>query len=215
VEGDVVQLFPLLQLPLPLLQLHFSLLQLPLQLFHLPCLLVDLVCVHGEVLFLLYDSAGPGLGRCIQLLRVRKGLLGVGVVLGDGLHLQVEAMLSCPCHHPLQDHHHLEHAGPQLEAPVLVSKVLTFVAQDTLHLRQGPVSHAHGLTQGNVIRHIRGGTPQDHLQSRTARSNRGSSYAGRRRRWRWCTTGWGRSRHMQRSFPPLLGPLWHHLRHWL
>jgi hypothetical protein len=144
VEGDVVQLFPLLQLPLLLLQ-PLSLLQLPLQLLHLPHLLVDLVCVHGEVLLLLDDGVDPGLGRCIQLLHVGKGPLGVGVALSDGLHLQVEAMLSCPCCHPLRDRRPLEHAGPQLEALALVIKVLTFMAQDTLHLGQGLVIHAHNL----------------------------------------------------------------------
>jgi hypothetical protein len=89
---------------------------------------------------LLDDGAGLSLGRCIQLLHVGKGPLGVSVVLGDGLHLQVEAMLSC-----------------QLEASVLISKVLTFMAQDTLHLGHGSGSCAHGLTQGNVVRCIRGG----------------------------------------------------------
>jgi hypothetical protein len=56
--------------------------------------------MHGEVLLLLDDSASPGLSRCVQLLCVGKGPLEVGVTLGDGLHLQVEAMLSCPCHRP-------------------------------------------------------------------------------------------------------------------
>jgi hypothetical protein len=100
---------------------------------------------HSEVLLLLDDGAGPGLGRCVQLLRVDKGPLGVGITVGDGLHLQVEAMLSCPRHHPLQDRHPVEHAGPQLEASALISKVLTFAAQDTLHLGQGLVSRAHDL----------------------------------------------------------------------
>jgi hypothetical protein len=59
VEGDVVQLLPLLQLPLPLLQLPLSHLQLPLQLLHLPCLLVDLAFEHGEALLLLDDGVGP------------------------------------------------------------------------------------------------------------------------------------------------------------
>jgi hypothetical protein len=35
---------------------------------------------------------------------------------------------------------------------VLISKVHTFVAQDTLHLGQGPVSCAHDLVQRNVTR---------------------------------------------------------------
>jgi hypothetical protein len=133
-EGDVVQLLPLLQLPLPLLQLPLLLLQLPLQLLHLPRPLVDPTFAHGEVLLLLDDGAGPSLGQCVQLLRISKGLLGVSIVLGDGLRLQVKAMLSCSRHHPLRDRCPLEHAGPQLEAPVLISKVLTFAAQDTLHL---------------------------------------------------------------------------------
>jgi hypothetical protein len=79
-EGDVIQLLPFLQLPL-------SLLQLPLQLLHLPCPLVDLPCAHDEVLLLLDDGAGPSLSRCVQLLCIGKGPLGVGVTLGDGLHL--------------------------------------------------------------------------------------------------------------------------------
>jgi hypothetical protein len=78
--GDVVQLFPLQQLSLLLLQL-------PLQLFHLSRPLVDLACTHGEVLPLLDDGAGPSLHRCVQLLRVGKGPLGVSIVLSDGLHL--------------------------------------------------------------------------------------------------------------------------------
>jgi hypothetical protein len=86
------------------------------------------VCAHGEALLLLDDGAGTGLSRCVQLLRVGKGPHGVGVALGDGLHLHVEDMLSCPRCHPLRDRHPLEHASPQLEAPTLVSKVLTFAA---------------------------------------------------------------------------------------
>jgi hypothetical protein len=80
VEGDVIQLLPLLQLPL-------SLLKQPLQLYHLPRPLVDLACVHNKVLLLLDDGTGPGLGRCVELLRIGKGPLGVGITLGDGLHL--------------------------------------------------------------------------------------------------------------------------------
>jgi hypothetical protein len=57
-EGDVVQLFLLLQLPLPLLQLPLSLLQ---QLLHLPRPLVDLACAQDEVLLLLDNGASPGL----------------------------------------------------------------------------------------------------------------------------------------------------------
>jgi hypothetical protein len=72
-EGDIIQ-------PLPLLQQ-------PLQLFHLPPPLVDLVCMHSEVLLLLDDDAGPGLSRCVQLLCIGKGPLGVGIKLGDGHHL--------------------------------------------------------------------------------------------------------------------------------
>jgi hypothetical protein len=66
-----------LQLPLSLLQLPLSLLQLPLQLLHLPHPLVDLAWTHDEVLLLLDDGAGPGLNRCVQLLRVSKGLESV------------------------------------------------------------------------------------------------------------------------------------------
>jgi hypothetical protein len=97
---------------------------------------------------LLDDGISPGLGQCVQLMRVSKGPLGVDVMLGDGLHLQVKAMLPCPCHRPHWDRRPLEHAGPQLELPMLVSKVLTFTAQDMLNMRQGPVSHAHGLPKG-------------------------------------------------------------------
>jgi hypothetical protein len=61
---------------------------------------------------------------------------------------------------------------------MLVSKVFTFTVRDTLHLGQSPVSHAHGLAQGNVVRRIRVGMPQDHLQSHVGRSARGSIYAG-------------------------------------
>jgi hypothetical protein len=104
-EGDVIQLLLLLQLPL-------SLLQLPLQLLHLPHQLVDLSCTHGEVPLLLDDSAGPSLSRCVQLLCIGKGPLGVGVTLGDGPHLQVKAMQPCPGCRPLRDSHPLEHAGP-------------------------------------------------------------------------------------------------------
>jgi hypothetical protein len=100
--------------------------------------------------------------------------------VGDDLHLQVEAILPCPRRRPLRDHHPFEHASPQLEASTLISEVLTFAAQDALHLRQGPVSHAHDLAQGNVVCRIRGGMPQDHLQSRNRRSAPGNSYAGRR-----------------------------------
>jgi hypothetical protein len=102
--------------------------QLPLQLFQLPCPLVDLAHAHGKALLLLDDGAGLGLGQCIQLLHISKGPLGVGVALGDGLHLHVEAMLPCPCRCPPRDRHPHEHAGPQLEAPTLISKVLTFTA---------------------------------------------------------------------------------------
>jgi hypothetical protein len=35
--------------------------------------------------------------------------------------------------------------------------------QDALHLGQGPMSHAHDLIHGNVIRCVEGGVPQDHL----------------------------------------------------
>jgi hypothetical protein len=111
-EGDVVQLLPLL------LQ--------PLQLFHLPLPLVDLACAHSKVLLLLGDGTGPSLGRCVQPPRIGKGSPGVGVTLGDGLHLQVKTILSGPRRHPLGHRRPLEHACPQLEAPTLVSKVHTF-----------------------------------------------------------------------------------------
>jgi hypothetical protein len=87
--------------------------------------------------------------------------------LGDGLHLQVETMLPGPCRRPLRHHCPLEHACPQLEAQMLVSKVLTFAVQDALQLRQGLVSRAHGCTHRDVARCIRGGMPQDHLHSLT------------------------------------------------
>jgi hypothetical protein len=86
-EGDVVQLLPLLQQPL--------------QLFCLQLPLVDLVCTRNKLLLLLGDGVGPSLGRCIQLPRIGKGPPGVDVTLGDGLHLQVETMLSGP-RHPLR-----------------------------------------------------------------------------------------------------------------
>jgi hypothetical protein len=47
-EGDVVQLLPLLPQPL--------------QLFHLLLPLVDLLCMRSKLLLLLVDSAGPSLG---------------------------------------------------------------------------------------------------------------------------------------------------------
>jgi hypothetical protein len=55
-------------------------------------------------------------------------------MLGDGLHLQVETMLSGPRRRPLGHHRLLEHTCPQLEAATLISKVLTFTAQDALRL---------------------------------------------------------------------------------
>jgi hypothetical protein len=108
-EGDVVQLLPLLQQPL--------------QLFHLLLPLVDLACTHSKLLLLLCDGAGQS-----------KGPPGIGVTLGDGLHLQVETMLSGPRRHPLGHRHPLEHACPQLEAVKLISKVLTVAVQDVLRL---------------------------------------------------------------------------------
>jgi hypothetical protein len=81
-EGVVIQLLPLLQQPL--------------QLFHLLLPLVDLVCTCNKLLLLLGDDAGPSLGRCVQLPRIGKVPPGVGVTLGDGLHLQVETMLPGP-----------------------------------------------------------------------------------------------------------------------
>jgi hypothetical protein len=144
-EGDVVQLLPLLQQPL--------------QLFHLPHLLVDLAYAHSKVLLPLDDGAGRGHGRCVQLLRIGKGPLGVSVALADGLHLQVETMLPAPRYRPLRHPRPLEHACPQLEALVLISKVLTFTVQDMLRLRQGLVSRAHGFTHGDVTRRVRGWMP--------------------------------------------------------
>jgi hypothetical protein len=119
-EGDVVQLLPLLQQPL--------------QLFHLLLLLVDPACTRSKLLLLLGDGAGPSLTRCVQLPSIGKGPPGVGVMLGDGLHLQVETMLSGPRRRPLGHRRLLEHTCPQLEAATLVSKVLTFTAQDALRL---------------------------------------------------------------------------------
>jgi hypothetical protein len=119
-EGDVVQLLPLLQQPL--------------QLFHLLLPLVDPMCMHSKLLLLLGDGAGPSFSRCVQLPRIDKGPPGVGIMLGDGPHLQVETMLPGPRCSPLEHCCPLEHACPQLEAVVLVSKVLTFTVQDALRL---------------------------------------------------------------------------------
>jgi hypothetical protein len=55
-----------------------------------------------------------------------KGPLGVGVTLGDGLHLQVETMLPGPRRRPLRHHRPLKHACPKLEVATLISRVLTF-----------------------------------------------------------------------------------------
>jgi hypothetical protein len=119
-EGDVVQLLPLLQQPL--------------QLFHLLLPLVDLSCTRIKLLLLLSDGTGPRLGRSVQLPRIGKGPSGVGVTMGDGLHLQVKTMLPGPRRRPLRHRHPLEHACPQLEAATLVSKVPTFAVQDALRL---------------------------------------------------------------------------------
>jgi hypothetical protein len=119
-EGDVIQLLPLLQQPL--------------QLFHLLLPLVDLACTRSKLLLLLGDGASSSLGRSVQLPSISNGPPGVGVMLGDGLHLQVKTMLPGLCHCPLRHHHPLEHACPQLEAVALVSKVLTFTVQDALRL---------------------------------------------------------------------------------
>jgi hypothetical protein len=73
-EGDVVQLLPLLQQPL--------------QLFCLLLLLVDLACTRSKLLLLLGDGADPSLGQCVQLPRISKGPPGIDVTLGDGLHLR-------------------------------------------------------------------------------------------------------------------------------
>jgi hypothetical protein len=81
-------------------------------------------------------------------MRISKGQSGVSITLGDGLHLQVKTMQPGPHRRPLRHRHPLEQACPQLEAPALVSKVLTFTVQDTLCLRQGLVSRAHDLTPG-------------------------------------------------------------------
>jgi hypothetical protein len=119
-EGDVTQLL--------------SFLQQPLQLFHLLLPLVDLACTRNKLLLLLGDGAGLSLGRCVQLSRIGKGPPGVGVTLGDGLHLQVETMLPIPRHRPLRHRRPLEHACPQPEVVALISKVLTFTVQDALCL---------------------------------------------------------------------------------
>jgi hypothetical protein len=103
-----------------------SLLQLPLQLLHLPRLLVDLACTHSMVFLLLDDGASHA--------------------SGDGLHLQVEAMLPSPHRRPLGHRHPPEHVCPQLEALALINEVPTFAVQDAMHLGQGLVSRAHGLT---------------------------------------------------------------------
>jgi hypothetical protein len=165
---------------LPLLQLPLSLLQQPLQLFHLPHSLVDLTCAHSKVLLLLDDGVGLGLDRCIQLPRIGKGPLGVSVTLGDGLHLQVEVMLPGPRHRPLGHRRPLEHACPLLEALTLISKVLTFMVQDALHLRQGLVSRAHDFTPGDVIWCVRGGMPQYHHHFHAGGCPRGHGRAGHR-----------------------------------
>jgi hypothetical protein len=70
----------------------------------------------------------------LQLPRISKGPPGVGITLGDGLHLHVETMLPGPRCRSLGHRHPLEHACPQLEVPTLVSKVLTFAVQDALRL---------------------------------------------------------------------------------
>jgi hypothetical protein len=106
-EGDVIQLLLLLQQPL--------------QLFCLLLPLVDLACTCSKLLLLLGDGAGPSLGRCVQLLRIGKGPSGRNHAVG-------------PAPPPSQHHCPLEHGCPQLEAVALISKVLTFAAQDTLRL---------------------------------------------------------------------------------
>jgi hypothetical protein len=92
------------------------------------------VCTRSKLLLLLGDGVGPSLGRCVQLPRIGKGPPGIGITLGDGLHLQVKTMLPGPHRRPLKHHRLLEHACPQLEAAALVNKVLTFTVQDTLRL---------------------------------------------------------------------------------
>jgi hypothetical protein len=72
-KGDIVQLLPLLQQPL--------------RLFHLLRPLVDLACAHSKFLLLLHDGTGLGLGRDVQLPHISRGPLGVGITLGNGLHL--------------------------------------------------------------------------------------------------------------------------------
>jgi hypothetical protein len=71
------------------------------------------------------------------------GLVGLSkwIVLGCGsvtvrLRDAIEArtMLPGPRRRTLRHCYRLEHASPQLEAPTLISKVLTFMVQDALHL---------------------------------------------------------------------------------
>jgi hypothetical protein len=90
--------------------------------------------MRSKLLLLLADGTGPSLGRCVQLPRIGKGPSGVGVTLGDGLHLSVKTLLPGPRRQPLGHCHPLEHACPWLEAAVLINKVLTFAAQDVLRL---------------------------------------------------------------------------------
>jgi hypothetical protein len=101
-------------------------------------------------------------------------------MLGDGLHLQVKTMLPGPHRRPLGHPRPLEHACPQLKAPTLVSKVLTFMVQDALRLIQGLVGRALGFAHGDVARRVKGGMPQDHLHSLVGRSPRGRGRAGHR-----------------------------------
>jgi hypothetical protein len=114
VERDPVQLLPLQQPPL--------------QFFHLSRPLVDLARARGEILLLLDDDGGAGLGRGVQLLRIGECAPGVGVAQFDGLCLQVEATLTPPRLSPLGSHGLLQHGGPQLEALPLVGEIPVFPA---------------------------------------------------------------------------------------
>jgi hypothetical protein len=129
VERDPIQLLPLQQPPL--------------QLFHLSHPLVDLARARSEILLLLDDDDGAGLGRGVQLLHIGECAPGVGVEQFDGLCLQVEATLTPPRLCPLGSRGLLEHGGPQLEALALVGEIPVFPAQHTLHLRQDPESRAY------------------------------------------------------------------------
>jgi hypothetical protein len=147
-----------------------------LQSFPLP-VEVGLMTLEGGL------TGAQDLGLATECDVVQLFLLGVGVALVDGLHLQVEAALPCPRRRPLGDCRLFEYGGPQLEAPAVVNEALVFSTQYTLHLGRGPVSRAHSLIQGNVVRRLEGGVPQDHLRSHCCigYSAHGSSCTGCRR----------------------------------